>query len=392
MTEAVIVSTARTPIGKAFRGGLNITHGAEMGAHVIGAALERAGVEKEAVEEVILGCGFPEGATGYNIARASAIRAGVPVAASAQVVARFCASGLEAIGAAAKRILVDQVPVAVAGGLESISLVSPSMNKTGLRDAWIEQHVPAVYMPMIETADIVAERYGISREAQDEFAVESQRRTAAAQQARRFDDEIVPITTTWAVTDKATGETRRETITIARDEGNRPETNYEGLARLKPVREGGFVTAGNASQLSDGASACVLMSSEEAARRGLTPLGVFRSLAVAGCGPEEMGIGPVLAVPRLLERNGLRVEDIDLWEMNEAFASQALYCRDRLGIPSERLNVNGGAISIGHPYGMSGARLVGHALLEGRRRGAKRAVVTMCVAGGMGAAGLLEIN
>jgi acetyl-CoA C-acetyltransferase len=391
VTEAVIVSTARTPIGKAARGSLNITHGAEMAAHAIAHALSRAGVEGAEVEEVVMGCGYPEGATGGNIARAGALRAGVPVTASAMVVSRFCASGLQAIAAAAQRVIVDKVPVALAGGLESISLTLPTANRQNLRNPWLEQHKPGLYHTMIETADLVAHRYGIPREAQDEFSVESQRRTAAAQQAQRFADEIVPIEVTRAVTDKATGEVRQETVLFSQDEGNRPDTTLEALARLKPVRgDQQFITAGNASQLSDGASACVVMSDAEAAKRGLKPLGVFRGLATAGCEPEEMGIGPVFAVPRLLARHGLKVEDIDLWELNEAFASQAIHCRDRLGIPQDRLNVNGGAIAIGHPFGMTGARQAGHILLELRRRGGRYGIVTMCVAGGMGAAALFE--
>lgn len=391
MTDAVIVSTARTPIGKAHRGALNNTHGADMAAHAIGAAMERAGLEGAAVEEVILGCGYPEGATGGNVARHAAIRAGIPVASAGQTVSRFCASGLEAIASAAKRIIVDKVPVIVAGGVESISLVQPTVNRNRYRNEWLEANKPSIYDAMIDTADLVAERYGISREAQDEFALESQRRTAAAQQALRFDGEIAPISAVMRVTDKATGETREEAVNLTKDEGNRPDTSMEGLSKLKPVREGKFITAGNASQLSDGASASVLMSAEEAARRGLAPLAVFRGYATAGCDPEEMGIGPVFAVPRLLERHGLTVDDIDLWELNEAFASQSIYCRDKLGIDPAKVNVNGGAISVGHPFGMSGARLVGHAVLEGRRRGARYAVVTMCVAGGQGAAGLIEI-
>ena len=391
MTEAVIVSTARTPIGRAMRGALNATHGADMAAHAIGAAMSRAKLEPEAVEEVIMGCGYPEGATGGNVARHASLRAGIPVTSAGVTVSRFCASGLEAIGAAAKRIIVDKVPVAIAGGVESISLVQPTVNRNHYRNAWLEANKPSIYDTMIDTADLVAERYGISREAQDEFALESQRRTASAQQARRFDDEIVPITATMNVTDKATGEVRQQEITLDKDEGNRPDTSMEGLSKLKPVKEGRYVTAGNASQLSDGASASVLMSSDEAARRGLSPLGIFRGLAVAGCEPEEMGIGPVFAVPRLLARHGLKVEDIGLWELNEAFASQSIYCRDKLGIDPELVNVNGGAISVEHPFGMSGARLVGHALIEGRRRGVRYAVVTMCVAGGQGAAGLIEI-
>ena len=392
MVQAVIVAAARTPIGKAGRGAFNITHGAEMGGHVIAHAVQRAGIEPGAVEEVVLGCAMPEGATGGNIARQAALRAGIPVSVSAMTVNRFCSSGLQAMAIAAGRIVNDGVPVAVAGGLESISLVQESSNRFHARDEWLLEHKPEIYLSMIETADIVAKRYGVSREAQDEYGLQSQLRIAAAQQAGRLDAEIVPMTTTKSVTDKATGETRTETVTLRRDECNRPDTTLEGLAKLNPVRgEDQFITAGNASQLSDGAAALVMMSDREAERRGLTPLGVFRGLAVAGCEPDEMGIGPVFAVPRLLERQGLKMDDIDLWELNEAFACQVLYCRDRLGIPNEILNVDGGSIAIGHPYGMSGARMSMHALFEGRRRGAKRAVITMCIGGGMGAAGLLEM-
>jgi len=393
MVEAVIVSTARTPIGRAMRGAFNMTHGAEMGGHAIQNAVERAGLEGAEVEEVVLGCANPEGATGGNIARQAALRAGLAPSTAAMTVNRFCSSGLQAIAIAANRVVCDGVPVAVAGGLENISLVQTTMNRHMYKDAWLEDHVPAVYMPMIETADIVASRYGISREAQDQYALESQRCTAAGQQAGRFAEEIVPLPSVMAVTDKVTGEVRHEPVNLRQDEGNRPDTTLEGLAKLKPVRgEGQFITAGNASQLSDGASACVVMSDKEAARRGLEPMGVFRGLAVAGCDPDEMGIGPVFAVPRLLERHGLTIDDIDLWELNEAFASQVLYCRDKLGIPADRLNVDGGSISIGHPYGMSGARMTGHALIEGKRRGAKRVVVTMCIGGGQGAAGLFELR
>jgi acetyl-CoA acetyltransferase family protein len=392
MVDAVIVSTARTPIGKAQRGAFNITKGADMAAHAIRHALARGKVDPAEVEEVVLGCGYPEGATGGNVARHAALVAGVPVQATGVTVSRFCASGLEAIAHAAKRIVVDGVPVAVAGGVESISLVQP-VNRELFRNDWLMAHKPDIYVSMIETGDTVAQRYGVSRAAQDEFALASQQRTARAQDAGLFDDEIVPITVEKAVTDKNSGETRRETVTLAKDEGNRPDTTLDGLAKLRPVRgDEHFVTAGNASQLSDGAAASVLMSSAEAARRGAEVLGIFRGFATAGCEPDEMGIGPVFAVPRLLERQGLKVSDIGLWELNEAFASQSVYCRDRLGIDPAIVNVNGGAISVGHPFGMSGARLVGHAVLEGRRRGVRYAVVTMCIAGGMGAAGLIEIN
>jgi acetyl-CoA C-acetyltransferase len=391
MTEAVIVSTARTPIGKAFRGAFNLTHGATMTGHVIRHAVERARVEPGEVEDVVIGCGFPEGTTGQNVARLAAVRAGLPVTVAGETVNRFCSSGLMAISIAAQRVIVDGVPIAVGGGVESISLVQPSTNKAHMLEDWLSDKKPELYWPMLRTAETVAKRYGISRETQDEYALASQQRTAAAQAAGRTAEEIVPLTATKQVTDKE-GKSWTETVTLEQDEGNRPQTNLADLARLKPVTgDDGTITAGNASQLSDGASACVVMNAKLAEQRGLSPLGLYRGMVVAGCEPDEMGIGPVFAVPKLLQRHGLKMDDIGLWELNEAFAVQVVYCRDKLGIPMERLNVNGGAISIGHPYGMSASRLTGAALLEGKRRKVKYVIVTMCIGGGQGAAALFEV-
>ncbi len=391
MADAVIVSTARTPLCKSWRGAFNMTHGATLGGHAVQHAVQRAGLEPGEVEDVLMGCANPEGATGHNIARQIALRAGMPITVSGVTVNRFCSSGLQTIAMAAQRVIAGEADIFVAGGVESISCVQNEMNRHMVHDDWLKANKPEIYWNMLQTAEQVSKRYGIGREVQDRYGVDSQVKAAAAAAAGRTRDEIVPIKVTMKVVDKATGqESTRETV-ADRDEGIRADTTYEGVSQIKPAVEGGVISAGNASQFSDGASACVVMNSKVAERRGLKPLGIYRGFAVAGCEPDEMGIGPVFAVPKLLQRAGLKVEDIGLWELNEAFAVQVIYCRDKLGIPNDRLNVDGGSIAVGHPYGVTGSRLVGHALIEGKRRGVKYAVVTMCIGGGMGAAGLFEI-
>ena len=391
MADAVIVSTARTPLCKSWRGAFNMTHGATLGGHAVQHAVARAGLEPGEVEDVLMGCANPEGATGHNIARQIALRAGLPITVSGATVNRFCSSGLQTIAMASQRVIAGEADIFVAGGVESISCVQNEMNKHMVHEDWLKKNKPEIYWNMLQTAETVARRYGIGREAQDRYGVDSQLKAAAAAAEGRTRDEIVPIKVTMKVVDKATGQESTKEVLADRDEGIRADTTYEGVSQIKPAVEGGVIAAGNASQFSDGASACVVMNSTVAERKGLTPLGIYRGFAVAGCEPDEMGIGPVFAVPKLLARTGVKLEDVGLWELNEAFAVQVIYCRDKLGIPNDRLNVNGGSIAVGHPYGVTGSRLAGHALIEGKRRGCKYVVVTMCIGGGMGAAGLFEV-
>ncbi len=391
MNEAVIVSTARTPLCKSWRGSFNMTHGAELGGHVVDAALTRAQLSPEEIDDVIIGCANPEGATGGNIARQIALRAGMPVTVSGMTVNRFCSSGLQTVALAAQRVIAGEADAFVAGGVESISCVQNVANSTFAHDPWLSENKPEIYWSMLQTAEQVAKRYEISREDQDRYGVQSQLRAADARDAGKFDDEIVPMSVTMKIVDKETGAESTRQTTVSQDEGIRPDTTYEGVSQIRPALEGGVIAAGNASQFSDGASVQVVMSDSMASKKGLEPMGIFKGFAVAGCEPDEMGIGPVFAIPKLLEKTGKSVDDIDLWELNEAFAVQVIYCREKLGIDDSKLNVNGGSIAVGHPYGVTGSRLVGHALIEGKRRGAKNVVVTMCIGGGMGAAGLFEV-